>query len=454
MHRSLLLLPLLCGFAQAQHTLLMIADDERTNALDAPELDFMRDDEVYSVTPLPGFNYTARPFLPMSLAWYYAGDQDGDAQYVDSSSTGPAVAMDALFIKAGTVAPVTPRDVFFSTSSTSSLALPITTSDVVRYAAQGVLETFITEAQLEVATGGASLNLDAICQSAAGDIFVSFSLTETLSVGSVEDGGVVMIPASAITYDASGNVSAVTADSIVYVASEDDMIAFAAASGYKTSVGGTVTTSFELSGLEMDPNGGTFISPVDGLTVVPNLLFCWSDFSNDGAIISTAAGGSIANINGVDLASTVATQGTQIGWQPDTTGTDGPEGIALIPLIEDPYEVLNFPRNLHTQGDGQTYLQIQISGGAPFGASVIALSVESAVAGGAFPAIPAPAPFLGTFGMTAPIILGFYLHDAIGNCTSEGLLLETVPLSGAQISVQALDIGSFRLSTPGALSFL
>jgi hypothetical protein len=116
--------------------------------------------------------------------------------------------------------------------------------------------------------------------------------------------------------------------------------------------------------------------------------------------------------------------------------------------------VLNFPRNLHTQGSGQTLLQFQISGGTPFGLSIVALSIESAVANGAFPEVPAIPPFTGTFGVTAPLVIGFWLHEALGNTSSDLFTFATAPLSGANLTVQALDLSTFSLSTPGGLSFL
>jgi hypothetical protein len=351
---------------------------------------------------------------------------------------------------------VSPRQVFFSIAAASPNLPGVLPSDVVRYSGQGVREVFLTEAQLMTGTGGTSLNLDALAQSAAGDLFLSFSLTEVLPapVGSVDDGDLIMIPASAITYDAQGNVSAITANSALRVANQADLIAMVNNSGFRTSVGGTVTTTFELSGLEMDPNGGTFVSPADPTLVVPNLLFCWSDSTNDGAIISTAGGGSFAVINGVPMASAVATQGDQIGWLPGSTGVFGPGGLALIPIQPPAYALQNYPRNLHTQGTGQTLLQFQVSGGTPFGASIIALSVESAVPGGAFPSASVAPLFLGELNMTAPIIVGAFLHDSLGNCTSQFLIIATTGLSGTNVAAQALDFSTFRLSTAGGLSFL
>lgn len=453
-------LPLFAALAPAQHTILLAPgpSDERTLGLDAPETDLMRTDEIYEVFPTPGGGYTARPFLPISTQWHYAGDTDSNGQYVQDSVDGPGGTLDAVFLKAGTTGPVTTRDVYWSIASTSGINIPgLLVSDVVRYSGQGVVEKFLTQAQLNVACGivstSTTMNLDALAQSAAGDLFFSVSLTTTINGTSMDDGDMLYIPAGAITYDGSGNVSTIAAGTAVRIATQADLIAFAMASGYKTSVGGDVTTSFELSGLEMDPNGGTWTTP-EGALVLPNVLYVWSDFSNDGAVISTAAGGSIAVINGVPLGSTVATLGDQLGYLPDSTGINGPNGLALAPAQAPAYALLNYPRNLHTSGNGQTFLNFEVSGGTPGGISVFVWSVESMAPGGAFPAVPAIPPFSGEFGISAPIIIGFQVNDALGNSSTPMMVLSTAAMSGANLACQALDFTTFRLSTPTGLSFL
>ena len=439
--------------APAQFTILMTAgtSDEHTLATDPFEVDLIRSDEIYEVRPQAGPAYSARPFLPTALQWYYVGDQDADGLYVDAATAGPGGDIDAIFVKAGTTGPVSPRDVFFSIAATSTNLPGVATSDVVRFSGQGTREVFLTEVLLATATGGTSLNLDALAQSAAGDLFFSFSLTETLTLGSVDDGDVLMIPASAITYDVNGNVSAITADSTVRVLTEADLIAMVNNSGFRTSVGGQVTTSFELSGLEIDPNGGTFTSTSTPAMTLPNLLFVWNDFSNDGAIVSTANNGTIATINGVPMGSTVATQGDQLGWLPDSTGTNGPGGLALVANQPVAYTLQSYPRNLHTSGSGQTLLRFELAGGTPNGASAVAWSVESAVAGGTFPSVPSP---FGELALSAPVVVDLVFHDALGNAVSQWFVLPTTGLSGINVAAQALDLSTFELSTPAAFSFL
>jgi hypothetical protein len=450
-------LPLLAAVAPAQHVLLINSGgaDEHTLATDQSEIDTIGADEIYQVFPIPNTLYSAVPFLPAALQIYYAGDIDGDALYADTSSLAPSPGgsdTDAIFVKAGTVGPVTPRDVFFSIAAASA-TFGVLASDVVRYQAQGVREFFLHEADLVTATGGTSLNLDALCQSAVGDLFFSFSLTETLHFGSAADGDLLHIPASAITYDAFGNVTAITANSAARIATEAQLLAMVTASGFRQSNGAAPSTVFNLSGLEIDPNGGTWVSTVDSM-IYPNLLFTWRDTSNDGAILSTAAGGSLAVINGVTMGSTVATQGTQLGWLPGVSGTAGPNGLAVIPVQAPQFELLVYPRHIHTQGDGQTYFQLQSSAGAPGGFTLMAVSIESSVVGGSFPSIPAFAPFTGDFGMLAPIILGVFANDAAGNAASPLIVLATAGLTGLNLAAQAVDPITFQLSTATGMSFL
>ena len=54
--------------------------------------------------------------------------------------------------------------------------------------------------------------INAFCQSSAGDLFLSCELDENAPNGLLEDGGIAMIPAAAITYDAQRNPTVEVAD--------------------------------------------------------------------------------------------------------------------------------------------------------------------------------------------------------------------------------------------------
>src|SRR5262245_52853364 len=121
--RTLLLIastPLLAATLPAQHIILMTAGttSAQTIGLDPPHSDLISNHEIYEGQPGPGF-YTARPFMPVSLQWVYVGDTDNDGLYVDASTDGPGLDIDAILVKAGTVAPVSPRQVFFSIAAAS-----------------------------------------------------------------------------------------------------------------------------------------------------------------------------------------------------------------------------------------------------------------------------------------------------------------------------------------------
>jgi len=450
--------PVLAAFAPAQHTILMTsgAADETTLALDLAELNTISDDDVYYVTPVVGLPAVARPFLPVSYQDHLVGDLDGDALYVDTSIDGPwgsSLQIDEIFVKASAVAPVNPRDVFVSLSGNSTV-MGVLQSDVFRFSGQGIREFFLTEAQLVTAAASTTLpiNLDALAQSTAGDLFLSFASAETLGLGAVADGDLLMIPASAITYDPNGNVFSITPNSIVRIATEANLLAMVTASGFRQASGAVVGTTFNLSGLDRDPAGGTFVSPVDSLNY-PNLVFTWRDSNNDGAILSTALGGSLAVINGVTMGSTVSTQGTHLGWQPGISGTSGPGGLAVIPQSS-VFSLVNYPRNLHTQGDGQTFVQLQSSNGTPGGLTIFLWSPESQLPGGTFPSVPTPAPFLGDIGVSSVILLGAFANDSLGNSSTPLIVLSTPSLSGLNLASQALDFATLQFSTPTGMSFL
>ncbi len=452
---TILAAALLAPAAAAQHSILFTMDadefmlDVANGAISAGTLS---PDEVGIVTPLVGA-YSASAFLSIEGQWAFIGDLDMDGRLVDASSDGPGADTDAIFVKRATGAPTGPvgqRDVFVSKEDVAGFASNVD-SDVFRYAAQGVIEVFLSETQLQDAFGAATnVDLDALAQSDTGDLFFSVSDFSPPLGG---DGSILHIPASAITYDGSGNVTAITPGSAIEIATEADLSAFIIASGMLTSVGGAPTTSLELSGLEIDPAGGTWTSPVDALDY-PNLLFVWDGFSNDGGILSTAGGGSIASLNGVPLASSVATTGVQIGLLPDSTGLGGFGGLAVIDQIPDPLVLENYPTNLITSST-ILYTEQQISGATPgggvfifydIGPSAIGSVLSSTTLGG-----PSGEVFFGTgqFG-----VLGAVIADGDGH----GAFVQTLPTSlvgsAANLVFQVYDLSSNSFGAPAPLQFL
>ena len=449
-------LTLLQSQGLAQHTLLINMDgDELTldNGNGLVSVGTCGEDEVYAVTPAPGPKPSAAPFLSRACQWALLGDADADGRYADDSTLAPGGDIDAIFVRAGDVGPFGVRDIFISKESNTGFAAGLDDGDVFRYAGPlGALEFFVTEAQLRTALGTASTSVDlnALCQNAAGDLFFSCSLSIS---GIMDDGDLLYIPAAAITYDGSGNITAIAASSAVVAATEAEMLAAITASGFKTSTGDDASTSFDLSGLEIDPAGGTWTPASSGLTI-SNLLFAWSGYSNDGAVISTAGGGSIGMINGVPLASTAATQGDQIGLLPDSTGLGGLEGIALIPEQQHQLVLENYPVDLHTStGTGYSWHRVELAGMTPNSYAQLFMVFGPITPGGAVPSTTAFNGEFFTFGPSA-----FNLLPVFTDAKGFGQFSITIPplpaLPGNNIVFQVVDYTTRTVSTPAAVQFI
>ncbi len=428
-------------------------------------------DKAMIVTPTPAGSYSARTFLSVDAQWAFLGDidQDSSGTQVDTSSRGPGGDIDAIMVKrvpAPTGFGV--RDLFFSyenSGGSTSADLPsgFEDGDVFRFAAQGQVEVFVSEALMLTAFGQSStsdIDIDAICQSDAGDLFVSVDLTENVNGVSADDGAIIYIPATAITYDSNGDVVSFAPGAASVIATESDVIQMALDSGFKSSVGGDVTSSFELSGLDIDPNGGTWNPPGNPSLTLPNLLFTWSDFSNDGAILSTASNGtslgSIPVINGVPMASTVATFGTQLGLLPDSTGLQGLGGLALIPAAVRPQPTAElYPTNVLTSSSIR-WSQIQLSNATPNGlVAVFVTAGPSGTPGNFHPATSIPGLGGELFGdLNTYILLGGMVPDTNGLGAYTQVLPPITGLGGFELVFQGYDLVANTFVTPAPMRVL
>ena len=257
------------------------------------------------------------------------GDGDGDAFYHEPIHAG---AIDALQICAPTPFPHTPRDLFFSTK----IGLPfaggggIQPSMVGTPAIGATPNIMITESQIRTALGITPnvlfIDVDAIAVDDLGTIFLSFEEDMPIFLGTqmLFDGGVAAIPASTVTWSGC-NVTAVTPNSGVIAFNENFANFMTVNANIADNAGNFIQVIFDLDGLEIDPNGGTFTT---GGGTFPNLIFS-GEYYTGGGILSTAGFGSVATINGVPMASNFPgiTDGTQVGLDP--TGVGSLDGLAL-----------------------------------------------------------------------------------------------------------------------------
>lgn len=444
----------LAGAADAQqHSILFATSiDETSLRPGGYETILIRPDEVAQVTPAPG-TYTAAAFLTVGAQWAYVGDKNSNGRLVDYDNDAPGLDTDAVFVKrfrAG--GNHGPRDIYVSKESTAGLAPNDEDGSVFRYSAQGVLEIFISENQVLNAIGQATTsdcNLDAICQDDNGDLYVSFHTTESINGTNVTDGGIVRIPASGLNFNLQGNVVNSTAGSAEIVAEETHVGAWITQSGVQSATRRNPSTSIDITGLEIDPRGGTWTSPVTS-RAIPNLMFTWDSSDNDGAVLSTRSGGEIARVNGIALGSTRGTTGAQIGLLPFSSGINGLAGLALVPRQAPPPAVETWPVNLVTSGT-TLYTRQEVSNATPGGNIVFFL--DTAV-GSTFPANTFPLFRGQLFGSGLIQVVGVGIADSHGFAASS-LVMPPAVINGARFAVawQAIDVGSLTLATPSAMQF-
>jgi len=304
-------------------------------------------------------------------------DADGKIAVFNGMKEGSTTAITGAFIRDADRKKNDPRLVYWSVKDFTAYNTAIQVfragkahvmrpGDFVRIRANGNAEFFITQELLMKAAGpqtGAYINgAIALCQSSTGALFyVPAHGRNAANTGNggghwvnspakafAFDGSICHIPAKAITYDSAGNVKDIQGSSATMLfqetgsgpGGEPGTRGLISNSTFLNSNGTTDSTTLWLSGVEIDPNGGTF-KDWNG-TVQPNLIFvsenyAWSTsrFSWAGTIFSTTANtlkvpGTIAVINGVQMG---VTTGKATGAWTGLKNTPRPpclRGLALI----------------------------------------------------------------------------------------------------------------------------
>ena len=239
--------------------------------------------EVQHVVPLAA-GPTSAAFAPRQCHEVMLGDGDLDGLYFEPTLYG---AIDALLpavdnpntALAGMplISPITPnaRNVWFSPAArtTSVAGPPLHQAELGRLLPGGVLERFLTRAQLYSAFGipnNVTVNIDAAALDATQALYLSFEdpvMITTTAHGAVvvDDGAILAIPVTAITwgsstFDDAYVINMVVPGSGLIIRTEPEVDMLVAASGIRDNAGALVATIGDLDGLEIDPAGGTFYS--------------------------------------------------------------------------------------------------------------------------------------------------------------------------------------------------
>ncbi len=292
-------------------------------------LNQIREFDLGIATPGPGA--AARDWLPTTAWEAMMGDSHKDGNYTRFykwKTYFERFNFHGLFVKYKDMAKGDPKLVYFTIRDNKvnkvfkvfdkggTVQVQVKPGDFIRFLPGGNIEYFITQSLIMKAAGkqknSFSPGASALCQDAKGNLYYSPAEGGHWVGGNwLNDGGIAMIKASDITYDANGNVKDVKAGSAFRILGETangpngqinirQMVANANAKDYK---GNTIGITYNLCGLALDPNGGTWTAsmpdPQNKFLVLPNLIFGGDSGGWACTIFSTANKGSIAKINGV-----------------------------------------------------------------------------------------------------------------------------------------------------------
>jgi hypothetical protein len=349
---------LLAAALPAQSKTLLFLSRYNSTSLDsaAGVLSNARPFDIFAVTP--GAGATAFPWLPAAGISATIGDPNNDGKIPEFNGLPAAsFGIGGLLVKAADKKKGDPRLVYW-TVRVPALNPPkidvfhqgkvktVRTGDFVRLTENGEAEYFITQELIMKAAGPQTGNwvpgAIAMCQDANGDIYYApahgVAANVTIAGGHwvnkptktwCNDGAIVRIPKAAITYDAKGNVKDITQSSAIVAANETgagpgsiaSVRTMCINSGAKDSIGKATSVTFQMVGLDIDPNGGTWVGWFEPQVKYPNLIFTFENISTTccggpwgswmGTVFSTApvsststALGSIAKINGTLMGQT------------------------------------------------------------------------------------------------------------------------------------------------------
>jgi len=398
------------------------------------------DDAMLVTSPVTGGGHAAYAAADYSTWTAVFGDEDNNGFYV-SSTIGE---FDAAWIPPGASMPPTPFDVYFSVSTdmgSSGLlgGVVVDEADILRLVPGGV-EIFLSKAQIETAVGSTlSTSTDVngfTVDPATGDLYLTFTATITVAGGSLSDGGIARIPGTA--YTTTGGpltpIATMTPGSAVIVLDEVEVDAMFVAAG--------LTGVNDLTGIELDPTGGTYTSTGTGLTM-PN-LWLTHDASGDYAIVSTVGGGVIPTVNG-----NVMNVSESFGIAGATVHPTALAFAAATP-VGTPLHIDTFPGNPTTPGS----IRLDVAGATPGSLVILYGDFFAGTSGGFAPRLPlasvaplatAPGSWEDVFVFNTDIgLAAFADNEGYGSAT----ITVGAAFPGIHVTFQAIDFGALRVSGP------
>jgi len=256
----------------------------------------------------PCSSLSAEKWAPRTCFNTMAGDEDSDGWYWNPAIMGSIDALMTGVPSSPVVAGVNPRTIFYSPSLPMGIGVsgapglrPGDVGRIVRDAANqdGQVEYFMTQEQFNQSLGlplATPIDVDAVAFapgfgvwfSLDADVFAFTACGPTF----VQDGAVVFVPNSALTYTTDFRVASVVVSGAVVLYTEAQMDFFLANAQITDRFGTCLTNVVDTESLEIDWNGTTMTTVVvcpGNVFQVPSLIF--SAETTSGAGLATTAGG-------------------------------------------------------------------------------------------------------------------------------------------------------------------
>ncbi|MCR9245908.1 MAG: hypothetical protein NXI31_12820 [bacterium] len=327
--------------AQGNPFLLTYSQPETTlSGSNGTDLQYLQPNEIAKIGPCA--TPSAEKWAPRAVFHAMAGDENSDAQYWRTNLFG---RIDALLdpVSTAPIGGTSPRTIFISpevdVGMGVSAPLQLRAGDVGRFVRRtppgdGQIEYFIRREQINQALGmplATPCDVDAIAFVPSIGLFLSLdddhNILTPCGPMTLNDGGVVFIPDTDLTYTGDFRIAGVTTASAYVLYSEADIDTMVVNAGVTNRFGTCLTQAIDLESLDLhfQGNGYTFI-PCPGTTYqVPHLKFSVQTGSG-ASILTTFLGGSIytnaCGAYGSTCISGLPTFGPQTGIQ-QTSATVG-----------------------------------------------------------------------------------------------------------------------------------
>jgi hypothetical protein len=410
---------------------------------------------------------SAEKWAPRTCYHTMAGDEDANAVYFNPTIFGSIDALVESIPTTGTGLQ-NQRTVFWSVDAamgTNVAINPFRPGDVARIVragpGDGQVQYFMRQEQFNMALGlplATPIDVDAIAFSPQFGVFFSLDAdivcNTACGVMLVQDGDVVVVPPSALTYTPDMRISGVAANSAIVVLTEAQIDAMVINALVTNRFGVCLPNAVDLESLEFDMSSATqtYTGCTAGIVVFSSQLIFSVETGTGASLLTTGGGGSIWNGPCTPMGTPCAsgpTLGNQSGLRPTAPGLGVPSYVNAFTLAHTNRYVLE-PQNhvLNVFPGGAAAGSTMVDVGSPFPWNFIFIELVGPVVPTSLPAFPFSQQFFPDVYVPS---LSFYLPTPTIGGFATFPMPPIPPFWTGKVLFQSLAFGSssnLELSTP------